>query len=167
MKYKIKIIGKGAELFLYELSENQHQLLLESGVEGGDPDQEVICDILNVESLFDAESEFCLYENEFEVDVFDENENHIYTFDYDYDYVDTKSEYLLDSGYHLIVEDYQKGHFFEIELEVEEFKPELFKLINTEYCGQFSYITGFEYDGQRLDVEFMDTYSKGIYYRLS
>ena len=74
---------------------------------------------------------------------------------------------VYNDGDYLLIDDYQKGHFFTYFLEADSFDPKLLTPVNTEFIGRYSVITNFKYNGQKIDREWGDTCSKGFTYYLS
>jgi len=167
MKLRIEIHGRGAEFALYELNPETKETLFESGVESGDMETDEICESLQTEYLFaDKDTIFGLYDGEYQVFVYDENDELVWESEesgldnIEFDEDDSKGEFLL-------VEDYQKGHFFTSYVETDTFDPELLSCVNREYIGQYSSIVKFKYDDEELSTNWIDTSSKGFNFYLS
>jgi hypothetical protein len=69
----------------------------------------------------------------------------------------------------LLVEDYQKGNFFNYILEIEDdFDPSLLSSKVVELLdGRSELITDIKYDGNEMEKDYGDTVSKGFTYILS
>jgi hypothetical protein len=167
MKFRIEIHGRGAEFALYELNPENKETLFESGVESGDIETDEICQLLNIEYLFaDKDTIFGLYDGEYQVFVYDENDELVWESEEsgldntEFDEDDSEGEFLL-------VEDYQKGHFFTAYVETDTFDPELLSCVNREYIQQYSSIVKFKYDDEELSTNWIDTSSKGLNFYLS
>ncbi len=171
-KYKIRLIGKGSESFIFPINEEQKLKLKEMDIEKSNMDFEDIGKVLGVEFVSDTEFSFTgpyadpeLYG----IQVEDGNGELVWESDETFypEGVDEKSIY--DDEDVLLIEDYQKGSFyvFDVELE-EEFNPEKISTKVTEIAERVEIITGLTYDGKDLEdyKDFEDTWSKGLYYYL-
>ena len=67
-----------------------------------------------------------------------------------------------------MIDDYQKGNFFNYVLETDEFDPTLLCAKIVELLdGKSELITDIKYDGNEMEKEYGDTISKGFTYILS
>lgn len=175
MKYKIEVSGRGCEAFIFKLSDEQRQRLWDSDVESGNMDHQEVCDILGIEDYFSTDDVLMgLYcgSNHGEymwIKVIDELENTVWESSEDFNFGITEEQYKYDDSDYLVIEDYQKGHFFNYFLESEsEFDPTLLSCVITELIGGITQqISEVKYNGQKLDREYVDTWSKGYNFYLS
>jgi len=167
MNYKIEIQGRGSEFTIYELTEEQKEKLQDGGIEDDVMDSDQICEVLEVEDYFSNDSQMALYDGEYYIKVTDENENVIWESEEGHEFEKTELVDVYNDGDYLLIDDYQKGHFFTYFLEVDSFDPKLLTPVNTEFIGRYSVITDFKYNGQKIDREWGDTWSKGYTYYLS
>ena len=168
MKYKISLGGRGSECFLFRLKEGQADELLESGVEKDEMSIDDISDYLEIESVFDCENTVLgAYYGEHYITIEDEEGNEIFNSDKSEENLFEENDWK-DGGFekedYLVVEDYSKGEFFTFEVECDEFDVTKLKPIITEVAECRDLITGFYYEGEELEREFGDYWSKGFYY---
>jgi hypothetical protein len=130
-------------------------------------DYDQICEVLGIDDYFSNDSQMALYDGEFYIKVTDENENVVCELEEGHEFEKTELVDAYSEGDYLLIEDYQKGHFFTYFLEADSFDPKLLTPVNTEYIGGYSVITDFKYSGQKIDREWGDTWSKGFTYYLS
>lgn len=167
MNYKIEIYGRGSEFCLYELSEEQKEQFIDGNVEEDGMDYDQVCEVLGVEDVFSTDSQLALYEDEYYIKVLDESDNLVWESGDEYEFPDAELVNLYQEGDYLLIDDYQKGHFFTYFLEADSFDPQLLRPVSTEYIQRWSVITDFKYNGQKIDREWGDTWSKGFTYYLS
>jgi hypothetical protein len=167
MNYKIEIYGRGSEFTLYELTEEQKEQLIEGDVEEDGMGYDQICEVLEVEDYYSGDSQLALYDGEYYIKVLDESDNVIWESEDGHEFPDAELANLYEEGDYLLIDDYQKGHFFTYFLEADSFDPKLLTPVSTEYIQRWSVITDFKYNGQKIDREWGDTWSKGYTYYLS
>jgi hypothetical protein len=165
MKYTIEVNGKGAECIVRQITQEQRQQLIDGEVESDAMSYDEICESLGTEDLYDGESEIAsgVYNESdmFEVIVRNENGNQIWYGDGE-GFEDSEYEFLFDEDF-FIAEDYQKGNFFEMQIETDKFEPEkLIPIVTSIGNESIEVISGFMYDGQKLEVVGGDTSSKGF-----
>jgi hypothetical protein len=167
MKYKIEIHGLGAEFALYELNPETKETLFESDVESGNMEQDEICQLLNIEYLFeDKETILGLCDGEYQVFVYDENDELVWESE-ETGLDNTEFDSDESEGEFLLVEDCQKGNFFTGHFESDTFDPELLSSVNREYIRQYSSVVKFKYDDEVIETDWSDTSSKGFNFYLS
>ena len=153
-KYKISIGGRGAELAVFELNNEQYEELEEGNVQHDEMEYEDICDILGVEAYFDSPNPYIIgvYEESFYMKVIDEEGNVIHTIE-ELDSDNYKLEGIYSDGNkYLIIEDSCKGEHITYNLELEEdFDINKVKYINTEVGDRIELITGITYDGKSCE----------------
>jgi len=178
MKYKITLGGRGADIWVHRLNENQHKLLKESETSLNNMDLDEIAKMLDRDYVDDVEDVFLgVYDsgdiviqafNEKDEMIFDSLSNENWGFDEDalMDYENYDSVFEGDDPT-LFVESYSKGTFFEFELETEEeFDPSKLSPIILEVGERFEMITGLAYKGEELEKEIGDYWGKGYYFHL-
>jgi hypothetical protein len=179
MKYKITLGGRGADIYVHRLNEEQHKLLKEGEVEKEKIDMDDIAKILEKEMVDESDEIYTgVYDNDdIVVQVLNESDEMIFDSLSDEDWtfdVETRDEYENYESFAegddpiLFVESYSKGTFFTFEVETdEEFDESKISPIITEIGERFEMITGLCYKGEVLEKEFDDYWSKGYYYHLT
>ena len=125
MNYKIEMQGRGSEFTIYELNEEQKEKLQDDGVEEDGMDYEQICEVLEVEDYFSNDSQMALYDGEYYIKVTDENENVVWESEEGHEFEKTELVDVYNDGDYLLIDDYQKGHFFTYFLEADSFDSKL------------------------------------------
>jgi len=175
MKYKITISGRGADIYVHELNEDQKTILKEAKVDNSvtsEMEYEEINEVLGHESD-ESENTFTgVYNNSSDmiIRVYDENDELVFESDDDWDFnpdVDYHHESLFEVGDYLILESYCKGTFFELELETDVFDPNKMEPVVVEINERIDILTGVRYNGEELEFEYGDYDSKGYYYYLT
>jgi len=171
-QYRISLGGRGSEVYVFELTNDLYQQLLDGDVTNDSMEHDDICEILGVESYYDCPNETVMgpYPDAFYMKVTDENENVVYDSDeFDYDKSYTYEKYCDDKKY-LIIEDYCKGEHVVYNIEIEnDFDIEKVQFLVCEIGCQTDIITGLTYDNDNkheLYHDYGDTSSKGYYYNL-
>jgi hypothetical protein len=177
MKYKITLGGRGADVWVHRLNEHQYKLLKESqSLNNMELDE--IAKILDRNCVDDVDDVFMgVYDGEdLVVQAFNEGDEMIFDSLADDDWSfdeETRDEHEnYESVFEgddptLFVESYSKGTFFEFELETEEeFDPTKLSPIILEVGERFEMITGLAYNGEELEKEIGDYWSKGYYFHL-
>jgi len=168
MKYTLEISGRGCEAFLFKLTDEQFETLSDADVEGDALSVEEVCNILEIEDFFSTND--CLTglyngKNNGEylwIKVLDENEEVIWESEENFDFEEIEDYYEYNDGHYLLVEDYQKGNFFNFSLETDEFNPNLLSAKIVELLdGRQELITDLKYDGEDMLRDYGDTSSKG------
>jgi hypothetical protein len=182
MKYKIKLGGYGADIYVHELNEDQKVQLVESEVVNPIKtklDEDGIAEILEKEFVDDSDIIYTgVYDDpsHIVIEVTDESGDVVFDSsqsDKDWYFnLETLSEHEKYSSVHeegnfLFVESYSKGGFFIFELETEYFNPTFLSPICLEVGERFNLIVGLCYNGEELNKEFDDYSGKGYYYYLS
>jgi hypothetical protein len=175
MKYKISISGRGADMYIHKLNEEQQNVLSEASVDNVIKSKMEYEDINEVLGHPADESDDVYagvyYNGEWVILVHDENGKLVFESDEDWHFnpeIDPHHESLFEEevGY-LIVESYSKGTFFEYELETDEFDPNKLEPVVVELNERFELLKGVLYDGQEMDFEWGDYDSRGYYYYLT
>lgn len=189
MKYKIILGGRGSDVWVHRLTEEQKEKLYDGGVEEDMMDVDEICEVLGVENLDQTDEVYggpYLNDKNFTLEVFDEtgkkvwdsyNGKESYTekekeefWDFDMDLCEQYDYYeiVADDNNILLVEDYQKGEWRQYEIETDLFDPNQITPIVKEVGERIPIITGLCYEGKELETkDWLDTTSKGFYYHLN
>ena len=178
MKYKIQLGGRGCDIWIHEITEEQKQILKEGNVEVDQMDYDEIAEVLNRDSVDDIDISYTGVYNRLDsivIEVKDENDNLVFDstktegwyFDNDtlMEYEDFDSVHQEENK--LLVESYSKGNFFNFELETEEFDPKKLSPKVVEVGEAIEIITGLYYEGVELEYEYDDYWGKGYYYHLT
>jgi hypothetical protein len=167
-KYKISISGHGADCYIYRLNEEQNEALTEGCVDEGDMSMDEILDVLEKEYITDTDELVQgVYTDpeSYKITVTDDSGQLVWESDDETDLTPQigDSEITYDEPQTLICEDILKGEFFNYELELEEdFNPEKLTPILQHVGDMVTIMTGFRYDGKKMEVsEFGDYWDKG------
>jgi len=160
MKYKITLGGRGADIWVHRLNEEQHKLLKEGEVEKEKIEMDDIAKILEKEMVDESDEIYTgVYDNygDVVVQVFNESDEMIFDSLADEDWAfddETRNEYENYESYAeedepmLFVESYSKGTFFSFEVETdEEFDPTKISPVITEINERVEMITVLCYKG--------------------
>ena len=178
MKYKIKLGGRGADIWIQNLNDEQRQVLQEGRVETDQMEYDEIAKVLNKDNVDDSDETYTGVYDDIKtivLEVYDESDNLIFdsttieNWYFDLDTLDEHDVYesVYEEGNYLFVESYSKGTFFEFELETDNFDVNKLSPKKLEINERFDLINGLLYDGVELDFEFGDYWGKGYYYHLS
>ena len=178
MKYKIKLGGRGADIWVHDINEEQKKLLKEGNVTSDQMEMDDIAKVLNVEMVDESDEIFTGVYDERDAIVievrdesgdliFDSTEEDNWYFDDETMMDNDNYDSVHEGDNKFFVESYSKGNFFAFELECEEFDPTKLSPKLVEIGERFQLITGLYYDGQELEKEFDDYWGKGYYYHLS
>jgi len=175
-KYQIVLGGRGADCYIYRLTDEQHEKLKEGNVDKDGMGMEQILEVLNKDFITDSEE--IVLGAYFEPDlhhfsVYDENENIVWESnkDWDLEFDDEDEDYKItyDDENILICEDLLKGSFFSYVVETEEdFDSNKLTVIVEEVGEIIPLITGIKYDGKKVEVdEYGDYWDKGFNFYLT
>lgn len=174
-KYKITLSGRGADCYVYHLTDDQYQKLDEGGVSEDKMSMDEILEVLGTDFISDTDDIVlgAYYDSDLHYfSVHDENGNLVWESNQDWD-AETNEEFpdweiVHDEEKTLICEDILKGEFSSFILETEEdFDPTKLTVIVEEVGEIVALITGVRYDGQKLEVdEFGDYWDKGFNFYL-
>jgi hypothetical protein len=171
MKITIEVWGKGCEAFLHKITEEQLDTLSDGGVEDDQMSVKEIEEVLEIDSITDTDNiSTGVYPDSFTIRVLNEDESVLWESDDNFEFSEYEDQYLYNDDKYLMIQDYQKGHFFTYKLEIDgEFDPSLLIATNTELLdGVAEIITGVKYGETEIEWEdFGDTTSKGFYFSLS
>jgi hypothetical protein len=171
MKYKIEVNGKGGDAFIHKLTEEQYETLQDGGVEDDLMDHDQIGEVLGVDFLETDEVTMGIYpggEN-IHIIVKDESGEVVWESDDEFEFEEYEDEYKFNETTYLLVEDYQKGNFFNYELETDEdFNPEMLIGVLVEFLdGRSELITDIKYKDHEMVKDYGDTRSCGFTYMLN
>jgi len=171
MKYTIEVNGKGAEAFIHKLTQEQFERLDEGGVEDDVMDQDEINEILEKDFLETDDIIIGIYpgSDNIMIKVLDESGEVVWESDDEFDFEEYEDDYKFNDTTYFSAEDYQKGNFFNYELETDEdFNPDLLSAVTVELLdGRSELIVDIKYNGQEMTKDYGDTTSKGFTYMLS
>lgn len=172
-KYKIIFGGRGAEIYIHSINQEQKEKLQEMNIEDKDApvDWDKLNEILGTEWDYSDDTYSGSYDNPsaYHITVFDEEDNEVFSSDDDFymDGTDEDEDYtFVEKENILVVEHYVKGTFKEYELELEEpFNPEKLSRVVVEIHETISVITSLKYDGKEIEnFEYGDDWSKGAFF---
>jgi len=139
--YKVILSGRGAEVYIHNINQNQKEQLQEMNIEDRDVvvDWDKLNEILGVENWDYSEYVYSgPYDNpiSYHITVLDENDKEVFSSDDDFYMNEGESEEdykYLEKINVLVIEHYVKGGFLEYKLQTEEdFNPELLTPVVTE-----------------------------------
>lgn len=156
MRYKIEIHGRGSEFAIYELTDKQKQSLIDGDVEVDGLSDEEVCEILEISELFEEETEIGVYPDNVSIFVYDEDEKIVWNSEKKHIFKNTEKINSHSDSDYLLIDVYQKGHFFTYHLEADNFDSNLLSLVETNYIGKFPVITDLKYNQQPLERDFDD-----------
>lgn len=166
--------GRGAELYLHQINEEQKGKLKEMDVENESVavDWDRLNEVLGVENFDNTEEVYIgayPQPSAYHITVFDDKDELVWESDEDF-YMDEGEEEddykMVDKEHTLLIEHYVKGNFVEYVLETEKFDPEKLQTRTVEINETVQVITGLKYDNQELEIdEYGDNWSKNtIFY---
>lgn len=167
--------GRGAELYIHQINEEQKTKLKEMDIENKDVavDWDKLNETLGTEWDFTDDMYTGAYDNPtaYHIRVFDENDNEVFASDDDFflEEGDSDTDYeFVEKENILLIEHYMKGTFKEYELEIEgDFDPLKITPVVVEVNEAISLITGLKYDGKEIeDFEYGDDWSKGAFFHI-
>ena len=171
MKYTIEVNGKGAEVFIHKLTEEQYETLQDNGVEDDLMEKDQIDEVLGIDFLDTEEIITGIYPDSenFQIIVKDESGEVVWESDDDFDFEEYEDEYQFNDTTYFSAEDYQKGNFFNYILETDEdFNPEMLVAVLVELLdGRSELITDVKYKDHEMVKDYGDTTSKGFTYMLN
>ena len=171
MKYTIEVNAKGAEAFIHKITQEQYDNFQESGLEDDAMDVDEINEVLGVDFLETEEIITGIYPSSENIWITVTNEagEVVWESDEDFDFAEYKNEYKFNDDLYFSAEDYQKGNFFNYQLETdEEFNPELLSAVLVEILdGRSDLIVDVLYDDKEMKKDYGDTTSKGFTWMLN
>ena len=167
--------GRGAELYIHQLTDEQKQQLQDMKIEDRDApvDWDKLNEILKTEWDYTDDMYTGAYDNPtaYYIRVFDENEEEVFSSDDDFFLEEGESEedyQFVEKENVLIIEHYMKGTFKDYELEIEgEFDPSKITPVVVEINEAISLITDLKYDNKEIEnFEYGDDWSKGAFFHI-
>ena len=167
--------GRGAELYIHQLTEEQKQQLQDMKIEDRDApvDWDKLNEILKTEWDYTDDMYTGAYDNPtaYHIRVFDENDEEVFSSDDDFFLEEGESEedyQFVEKENVLIIEHYMKGTFKDYELEIEgEFDPLKITPVVVEINEAISLITDLKYDNKEIEnFEYGDDWSKGAFFHI-
>lgn len=167
--------GRGAELFIHPLSEEQKLQLREMKIESRDVpvDWEKLNNILKKEWDYTDDRYSGAYDNPtaYYMRVFDENQEEVFASDDDFFLEEGESEddyQFVEKENVLVIEHYIKGTFKEYELEIDgEFNPKKITPVVLEVNETISLIKDLKYDNKEIqNFDYGDDWSKGTFFHI-
>ena len=183
MKYTIKLGGRGGELYIHRINEDQIRVFKENDVNEQSMEIDEVLTILKKDNADQSEESFIgpyYLDGVCTLEVYNEKEGMVWShysdddgsWEYDAELVDEIDEcgdieFYADDV--LLAEVKCNGIFREYSLELEgEFDPNLLTPKIMEVIQRFAVITELYYDKQKLQVsEWGDPETKGVYFYLS
>jgi hypothetical protein len=161
MKYTIEALGRGADCYIYKLSEEQFNKL--EKYNGSVDSHDILANELGVEDYFETDLiRSGVYDSIDSSVIIVRNEANEIVWESDKPLEIENSDYeeAFWDGNFIIFEDYGKGCFSEGEFELDgEFDPTKLTRIVSDVCEVMQIISGFAYDGVRIDTLVGDTRS--------
>ena len=167
--------GRGAELYIHHLTEEQKQQLQDMKIEDRDApvDWDKLNEILKTEWDYTDDMYTVAYDNPtaYHIRVFDENDEEVFSSDDDFFLEEGESEedyQFVEKENVLVIEHYMKGTFKDYELEIEgEFDPSKITPVVLEINEAISLITDLKYDNKEIEnFEYGDDWSKGAFFHI-
>lgn len=175
-KYKVIFGGRGADLYLHNIDEDQKSKLSEMGLEDEtkELDFDQLNEVLKVENWDYTDEVYTgVYPSPsaYHISVYDETEELIWESDEDF-YMEIGEEdedYLFfEKNNVLMIEHYVKGTIKEYVLETEEdFNPEKLTFKSVDVNEEVEIIVDLKYDNKTLELdEWGDYWSKGTFFHI-
>lgn len=171
--YKIEVSGKGGEVYVFNLTDDQKQQLVDGDVVDDGMDVTEICNILEVDDFLDTDEVVLgLYPNPYllSIRVYNENGDKIWESDENLNLQTEDVEYLFEDPNTLLVEDYIKGTPMIYDLDIEEdFDPKHLEPIIVSVGEVIELMTGLKYNNVDLSQfrDYGDYWSKGYTFYLN
>ena len=174
-RYTIEISGRGAECYVFPLTDEQLTKLKIGGIVEERMDMDDVYEVLGIESVLDSElTYFGPYDDSdlHSIKVLGEDGELIEDLTDNWKYEITNEDDYVGVHYeekNLIIEDTCKGEFFKCVLEIEgDFDSSKLTPIITEVGEYVNIITGLRYDDKVLEVtDYGDYWSKVFYFYLT
>lgn len=172
--YKLFLGGRGAEIYIHSISEEQKEKLKEMKIEERDVpvDWDKLNEILGTEWDYTDDTYTGAYDNpsDYHITAF-EGDEEVFSSEDDFymDGSDDEEDYTyVEKENILIIEHYVKGTYKEYELEIEEtFDPTKLTPVVVEINEAISVITGLKYDNKEIEnFEYGDDWSKGAFFHI-
>lgn len=172
-KYKVVFGGRGAEIYLHPVNDDQISKLKQMGVEDDskDIDLKELNNVLNVvDWQYSDESYTGMYPfpTAYEIIVYDEKNKIVWKSNSDF-YINPHDEILeIDTDHCLMIEHSIRGCLKEYYLELDEkFDPEYLTCKSVDINGELEIITDLIYNDENLSLyESGDYWSAGVYFHI-
>lgn len=174
-KYKLLLGGRGAEIYIHPISQDQKEKLKDIDIENRDTpvDWDKLNEILQTEWEYTDETYSGAYDDpsNYHITVLDDKNNEIFSSDDDFymEGSDSDEDYIfVEKENVLVIEHYVKGTYKEYELEIDEpFNQSKLTPVVLEINEMISLITGLKYDNKEIEnFEYGDDWSKGAFFHL-
>jgi len=171
--FKLTLGGRGAEIFIHPISEEQKTQLQEMDIENKDVsvDWDKLNEVLKTDWDSSDDTYTGAYDNPtaYHIRVFDEDDNEVFASDDDFymEEGDSDNDYqFVEKENVFVAEHYMKGTFKEYELKIDgDFDPSKLTPVVVEINETLSVITDLKYDGKEIeDFEYGDDWSKGAFF---
>ena len=165
--------GRGAELYIHQITNEQKQQLQDMKVEDRDApiDWEKLNEVLKTEWDYTDDMYTGAYDNPtaYHIRVFDENDEEVFSSDDDFFLEEGESEedyQFVEKENVLLIEHYMKGTFKDYELEIDgEFDSSKITPVVVEINETISLIKDLKYDNKEIEnFEYGDDWSKGAFF---
>jgi hypothetical protein len=181
MKYKIVLGGRGSETYIHALTDEQKKILIDGEVQKDKMEYDRIMEVIGVPNFNDTDETYSgpyYSDDNYIIEVYNDKDEKIWDSydDKEWEFntelveeLDDWSTLVVNEDNRLIIEDYCKGNFKVLFLEIDgEFDPNLLSPKTVEINERIDIITGLYYNGVEIeDFEWDDTWSKGMYYYIS
>lgn len=174
-KYSLVLGGRGAEIYIHNISQEQKEKLKDMDIENRDApvDWDKLNEILGTEWDYTDDIYTGAYDNPtaYHIRAFDEEKKEVFASDDDFflEEGDSDTDYqYVEKENVLVIEHYVKGTYKEYELEIEgDFDPLKVTPVVVEINEAISVITDLKYDGKELEnFEYGDDWSKGAFFHI-
>lgn len=173
MKYKVVLGGRGAELYVHRINQEQKSKLKGMDVENHSVpvDWDKLIEVLDVDMWDNTDEVYSgIYPSPdlYYISVFDENDGLVWESNDDFfmDQGDEDNDYkFINEVDVLLIEHSFKGSLKEYNLEIEgEFNPEKLTYKSIDYNEEVEIITDLKYDNKEMELEeWGDNWSKGTF----
>ncbi len=176
--YKLILSGRGAEIFIHPVNEEQRQKFIDMDIMADDAevDLDEVTEILGVESWDYADESYTgtyYGPNSCHIQLRDENDEQVWVSDENFSMNQCEEEggyKFIETENILVIEHSVKGTYKEYTLTLgddEEFDPEKLTYTLVDVHEYVEIITGLKYDGKKFeDFEWGDYWSKGTFFYL-
>ena len=174
--YTVILGGRGAEIYVHPINEEQKQKLKDMKIEDEDApvDWDKLNEVLGVDNWDYSDEVYSgPYDNPsaYHITVLDEQDNEVFSSDEDF-YMDEGDDEndvkFVERADVLVIEHYVKGTFKNYKLTVEgKFDSEKLTPVTTEINETVSVMTDLKYDNKELELdEYGDNWSKGAFFHI-
>jgi len=173
MKYKMTLGGRGAEIYIHKITDEQKKELLDMKIEDRNApvNWDKLHEILKTEWDYTDDIHTGAYDDptDYHIMVFNENGGEVFSSDDDFfmEGGDSPNDYeFVEKENVLVIEHYVKGTFKEYEINIDgEFNPKKITPVVVEINETISLIKDLKYDNKEIeDFEYGDDWSKGAFF---